>query len=165
MYPGVSNYPTHYGCYRKWLYTPRDPADNPRGLGEPFEVLVVWFDYMFDYSDEDYYKYYEVQYRRRLPLIDLTLINDPEEYTQPYFYISEQYDKLITYYVIMQALYALGDDRVGLAMKKYEDWKRKVKWHAASRGSVDRQPRLEDPDAGIVGRSGRRGRLWQWNDY
>ena len=168
-YHGVSNYPTHYGCYRKWLYTPRDPVDNPRPLTEPFDVLVVWFDGMFDYSAVDYFKYYEIQYRRRLPVIDLTMTldacGDPVEYTQPYFYIPEQYDKLITYYVIMQALYALGDKRVQLAMQKYEDWKRKVKWHMANRGSVDRLPRLEDPDAGIITRSRRGGRgrdLWQW---
>lgn len=165
FYPGVSNYPTHYGCYRKWLYTPRDPADNPRPLTEPFEVLVVWFDYMFDYSAADYYKYYEVQYRRRLPPIDLTPIGQALEYTQPYFYISEQYDKLITYYVIMQALYALGDDRVQLAMQKYEYYKKQVKWHMASRSSVDRTPRLEDPDAGIISRTRHKSRLWQWGNY
>lgn len=167
MYPGVSNYPTHYGCYRKWLYEPRDPVDNPRPAAEPFEALVVWFDYMFDYSDPTFFKYYEVQYRRRLPVIDLTLINDPEEYTQPYFYISEQYDKLVTYYVIMQALYALGDNRAMVAVEKYERYKRRVKGHMANRGSVDRLPRLEDPDANIVSlnRRGGRGRLWQRGDY
>lgn len=167
MYPGVSNYPTHYGCYRKWLYTARSPEDDPRPSTEPFEVLVVWFDYMFDYSDLTFFKFYEVQYRRRLPLIDLTLINDPAEYTQPYFYISEQYDKLITYYVIMQALYALGDNRAIVAVQQYERYKRRVKWHMANRGSVDRLPRLEDPDAHIVSanRRGSRRRLWQWGNY
>ena len=50
MYPGVSDTPTHYGCYRKWLYTKRDPCDDPRPLTEPHEVLVVWFDYMFDWA-------------------------------------------------------------------------------------------------------------------
>ena len=161
-YPGVSNYPSHYGCYRKWLFTARDPVDNPRPAAEPFDVLVVWFDYMFDYSEDDYYKYYEIQYRRRLPPIDLTLINDPEEYTQPYFYIPEQYDKLITYYVIMQALFALGDNRAGYAAKQYADYKKLVKWHMANRGSVDRTPRLEDPDAGIISRTRRGNRNGRW---
>jgi len=167
MYQGITDSPTHYGCYEKWIYTARKVEDDPRPAVEPFKALTVWFDYMFDYSDADFYKYYEIQYRRRLPLIDLTLINDPEEHTQPYFYLPEQYDKLITYYVIMQALYSLGDNRGPMAIAKYEQFKKRVKWHMANRGSVDRLPRLEDPDAGIIS-SNRRGggrNLWQTDRY
>jgi len=167
QFPGTTNFPTHYGCYRKWLYTPRVPADNPRPLNEPEEVLVVWFDYMFDYSAADYFKRYEIQYRRRLPPIDLTKVGEPAEYTQPYFYLPKQYDKLVTYYVIMQVLYALGDNRAAFAVQKYEQFKKRVKWHMANRGSVDRLPRLEDPDAHVIQRlrHGTQRYDRNWNEY
>ena len=52
----------------------------------------------------------------------------------------------------MQVMYALGDNRAGFAAQKYEQFKKRVKRHMATRGSVDRLPRLEDPDAHIIQR-------------
>jgi len=172
MYPGTSDYPTHYGCYREWIYVPRDPVDNPRPLVEPYEALTVWFDPMFDYSDATFNKWYEVQYRRVMPLIDLTEILDEcldfVEFTQPYFFIEKHYEDLIIKYVAMQVMFQLGDKRYNVTKREYEEARRKVKWHLASRASVDRTPRLEDPDSHIIRRNrstNSSGWKWQWGDY
>ena len=168
-YIGWSNYPTHYGCYRDWIHVLRDPVDNPRLASEPFEALVVWFDPMFDYSDADYNKWYEIQYRRVMPEIDLTEILDDcgdfVEYTQPYFYIAQHYEDIILKYVVMQVLFQLGDKRYNVAKSEYEKARKMIKWDMASRNSVDRTPRLEDPDAHILegnrhGGSRNSGRGW-----
>ena len=170
MYPGVSDYPTHYGCYRKWLYTKRDPCDDPRPLTEPFEVLVVWFDPMFDYSEDDYYKRYEIQYRRIIPQIDLTEILDDcgdfVEFAQPYFWIHEGYEDIIIKYVVMQALFSRGDGRYPTAAMEYNRARRLIRLNMANRGSLDRLPRMEDPDAHIITRNrrGGSGYKWQWDD-
>ena len=146
--------PNHYGCYRKWLYTKRDPCDDPRPLTEPFEVLVVWFDPMFDYSGATFNRYYEIQYRRIAPEIDLTHINDDcgdfVEYIQPYFWIHEAYEDIIIKYVKMQVLFSLSDKRYPTAAAEYNRARRLIRIDMTYRGSIDRQPRLEDPDAHIL---------------
>jgi len=168
-YPSGDVNPTHYGCYRKWLYTARSPEDDPRPLTEPFEVLVVWFDPMFDYSDEDYYKYFEIQYRRIMPEIDLTHINDAcgdfVEFTQPYFYIHEAYEDIIIKYVRMQALFALADKRYSVAVQEYNKARRLIRLNMTNRGSLDRQPRLEDPDAPLISRIRSDARDGGWESY
>ena len=144
--------PMYYGVYRFFVYVSKvddcgTPAPDPPRPGEPpLEVLGVWFEPMFDPAAVDAcdcytYKYFEIQYRRRPPEIDLTEILDPcgvfAEYTQPYFYIPEVCEDLIEKYVCMQALFAIGDVRYKTVRGEYELMKQNMKWNLADRGDVD----------------------------
>lgn len=80
-------------------------------------------------------RYFEVQYRRRPPEIDLTELC--VAYTQPYFYIPEVCEDVIFFYTCAQALFSMGDKRWSAMRNKYRDAKRLVKWNLADRGDVD----------------------------
>lgn len=99
-------------------------------------------------------RYFEVQYRRRPPEIDLTLLC--LEYTQPYLYIPEVCEDVILYYSCAQALFSLGDNRWRAMKGKYTEAKRMVKWNLADRGDVDSGWSFDpvDPPQRVVGGAG-----------
>ncbi len=143
--------PSYYGVYRFFVFesgydgcgtaVPSQPAHGTI----PTEVLGVWFEPMFDPTAADEcgthtYKYFEIQYRRRPPVIDLAETTDLcglTIYTQPYFYIPEVCQDLIIKYVCMQTLFSLGDSRYMTVRREYTTLKRNVKWNLADRGDVD----------------------------
>ncbi len=145
--------PVYYGVYRFFVYVDKVddcglPAPDPPRPGiPPLEVLSVWFEPMFDPAAVDEcgthtYKYWEIQYRRRPPEIDLEELC--LEYTQPYFYIPEVCEDLIEKYVCMQALFAIGDIRYKTVRAEYVLMLRNMKHNLADR---DRTPvRLVIPD-------------------
>ena len=143
--------PSYYGVYRFFVFesgydvcgtlVPSQPAHGTI----PTEVLGVWLDPMFDPAAVDEcgthtYKYFEIQYRRRPPVIDLVETTDLcglTIYTQPYFYIPEACESVVFNFVCMQALFSLGSNRWSAMRNEYIRAKRNVKWNLADRGDVD----------------------------
>lgn len=143
--------PMYYGVYRFFVFesgydacgtlVPSQPAHGTT----PTEVLGVWFEPMFDPAAVDdcgthTYKYFEIQYRRRPPELNLDETIDLcglTIYVQPYFYIPEVCEDLVQKYVVMQALFALGDMRYKTARNEYALMKRNLQWNLADRGDVD----------------------------
>ncbi len=143
--------PVYYGVYRFFVYTPgydvcgiAVPSQPAHGT-TPTEVLGVWFEPMFDPAAVDEcdaytYKYFEIQYRRRPPELNLDETTDLcglTIYVQPYFYIPEVCEDLIEKYVCMQSLFAIGDARYKTVRGEYELMKRNMTQNLADRGDVD----------------------------
>lgn len=147
-YYGVYRYPVTVSELRKDACGDDIPG-NYRMTAEPFEAWAVWFDPMFDYAVGQRDRYFQVQYRRRAPRIDLSL-DACGDATQPWFYIQELYEDLVFAFVRMNALFAIGDKRYGVSIREYELLRTKVKWSAADRGDADNQWYLENPDAVIM---------------
>lgn len=143
-------YPTYYGVYRYYVHVERDCPEPPRPASEPYEVLGVWLDPMFEYDCDDVGRYLQIQYRRWGPDINLTLLNEgcpDEEYTQPYFYFLEEYEDLLIAYAKTKALFALGDNRYTLAAAELNSNLRVAKWNSADRGDVDDLWRIQPVDS------------------
>ena len=142
--------PTFYGVYRYWVTVPRTPPDPPRTRYEPYDTLAVWFSDMFTYDDPLETRMFEVQYRRWGPALDLTIIHDSDtgvdEYTQPYIYLPDEWNKLLVLMVAEQYLFAIGDNRLGIIRQDIKEKEIEMGIEQANRGDLDSQWQFQPVD-------------------
>lgn len=142
----VGTTPSYYGVYEFFVHASRSPADPPRPAMEPYKALAVWFDPMFIFSDADFDSYWEIQYTRIPPPIDLTLLNEgmaTEEYTQPWVYLPDDHDDEMIEFVARQVMVASGDPRISEINRQLVATVRSARWTKARRGSLDEPRRIK----------------------
>lgn len=147
-YQAIGSTPTHYGVYEFWVHTQRVPPDPPRlAVGmTPHKARAVWFDPMFLFGDADFDSYWEIQYTRIAPALDITLLNEglpTEEYTQPWVYLPDDHDDELIEFIIRQVMVATGDPRINEINRQMVASIRSARWTKARRGSLDMPRRLK----------------------